>query len=61
MCELARVSRAAFYWSLPEQVPVKESTEVGSATLGVALEHRRRSGYRRVTAELKPRGCGSTA
>jgi putative transposase len=56
MCELARVSRAGFYRSLKEQVPVEESMEVRSAIQRIALEHRRRYGYRRVTAELKRRG-----
>ena len=31
MCKLARVSRAGFYRSLQEQVPVEESMEVRSA------------------------------
>jgi hypothetical protein len=31
MCELAQVSRAGFYRSLQEQVPVEESMEVRSA------------------------------
>jgi putative transposase len=56
MCELARVSRAGFYRSLQEQEPVEESMEVRSAIQRIALEHRRRYGYRRVTAELKRRG-----
>ena len=56
MCELARVSRAGFYRSLQEQVPVEESMEVRSEIQRVALEHRRRYGYRRVTAELRRRG-----
>ena len=56
MCQLARVSRAGFYRSLQDQVPVEESMEVRSAIQRIALEHRRRYGYRRVTAEL--RRCG---
>jgi putative transposase len=56
MCQLARVSRASFYRSLKEQVPLEESMEVRSAIQQVALEHRRRYGYRRVTAELRRRG-----
>jgi len=56
MCQLARVSRAGFYRSLQEQVPLEESMEVRSAIEQVALEHRRRYGYRRVTAELRRRG-----
>jgi transposase InsO family protein len=56
MCQLARVSRAGFYRSLHERVPAEESMEVRSAIQQVALEHRRRYGYRRVTAELRRRG-----
>ena len=56
MCELARVSRAGFYRSLQERVPLEESMEVRSAVQQIALEHRRRYGYRRVTKELRRRG-----
>ena len=56
MCELARVSRAGFYRSLKDRVPMEESMEVRSAIQQIALEHRRRYGYRRVTAELRRRG-----
>ena len=56
MCELARVSRAGFYRSLREQRPVEEEMEVRSAIQQIALEHRRRYGYRRITAELHRRG-----
>ena len=56
MCQLARVSRAGFYRSLQEQMPVEEDMEVRSAIQTVALEHRRRYGYRRITAELRRRG-----
>ena len=56
MCELARVSRAGFYRSLQEREPLEESMEVRSAIQRIALEHRRRYGYRRVTAELRRRG-----
>ena len=56
MCQLARVSRAGLYRSLQEQTPREESMEVRSAIEQVALEHRRRYGYRRVTAELRRRG-----
>jgi transposase InsO family protein len=56
MCELARVSRAGFYRSLGERAPLEESMEVRSAIQQVALEHRRRYGYRRVTKELRRRG-----
>ena len=56
MCLLARVSRAGFYRFLKERQPREEDTEVRSAIQQIALEHRRRYGYRRVTAELKRRG-----
>ena len=56
MCQLAQVSRAGFYRSLQEQQPVEEEMEVRSAIQQIALEHRRRYGYRRITAELRRRG-----
>jgi transposase InsO family protein len=56
MCELARVSRASFYRSLKEQRPAEEETEVRAAVQQIALEHRRRYGYRRICAELRRRG-----
>jgi putative transposase len=52
MCELARVSRASFYRSFHKQQPVAEELEVRSA---IAIEHRRRYGYRRIPAELRRR------
>jgi putative transposase len=56
MCELSRVSRAGFYRSLQESAPDEEDVEVRSVIQQIALEHRRRYGYRRVTAELRRRG-----
>jgi transposase InsO family protein len=56
MCQLARVSRAGFYRFLREHLPREEETEVRSTIQQVALQHRHRYGYRRVTAELKRRG-----
>jgi putative transposase len=56
MCELARVSRAGFYRSLREQRPVEEEMEVRSAIQQIALGHRRRYGYRRISADLRRRG-----
>ena len=56
MCQLAQVSRADFYRSLQERVPVEEEMEVRSTIQQIVLEHRRRYGYRRVTAELRRRG-----
>ena len=56
MCYLAEVSRAGLYRFLKERVPVEEDMEVRSAIQEIALEHRRRYGYRRITAELRRRG-----
>ena len=56
MCQLAQVSRAGFYRSLQEQRPVEEEIEVRSAIQQIAIEHRRRYGYRRISAELRRRG-----
>jgi putative transposase len=56
MCQLAQVSRAGFYRSLQAKQPVAEEMEVRSTIQQIALEHRRRYGYRRVTAELRRRG-----
>ena len=56
MCQLVGVSRAGFYRSLQEQEPVQEGMEVRSAMQQIAVEHRRRYGYRRITAELRRRG-----
>ncbi len=56
MCQLVPVSRRSFYRSLKEQQPAEEELEVRSAIQQIALEHRRRYGYRRITAELQRRG-----
>src|SRR5262249_1982055 len=56
MCQLAPVSRAGFYRSLQEQQPEDEAMEVRAAIQQIALEHRRRYGYRRLTAGLRRRG-----
>jgi putative transposase len=56
MCELTRVSRASFYRSLKERQPAEEETEVRTTIQQIALEHRRRYGYRRICAELRRRG-----
>jgi len=56
MCLLVRVSRVGFYRFLQERRPHEEETEVKSTIRQIALEHRRRYGYRRVAAELKRRG-----
>lgn len=56
MCLLAGVSRASFYRSLAEYHPEAEDMEVRSTIQQIALAHRRRYGYRRITAELRRRG-----
>ena len=56
MCQLAQVSRAGFYRSLQEQQPLQEEMEVRSTIQQIVLAHRRRYGYRRVTAELRRQG-----
>lgn len=56
MCQLAQVSRAGFYRSLQAYQPMEEDMDVRSAIQGIAVAHRRRYGYRRITAELRRRG-----
>jgi transposase InsO family protein len=56
MCQLASVSRRSFYRLLKQRQPTEEEMEVRSAIQTIALEHRRRYGYRRITAELRRRG-----
>jgi len=56
MCYLAQVSRAGFYRSWAEQMPQEEEMELRAVVQEMALEHRRRYGYRRMTAELRRRG-----
>jgi transposase InsO family protein len=56
LCQMVPVSRRSFYRSLKEQQPVEEEMEVRSAIQQIAIEHRRRYGYRRITAELHRRG-----
>jgi putative transposase len=56
MCCLAQVSRAGFYRSLVERAPAEEELEVRSAIQKIAIEHGRRYGYRRITAELRRQG-----
>jgi putative transposase len=56
MCQLAGVSRAGFYRSLQGRAPVAEDMEVRSVIQQITVEHRRRYGYRRITAELRRRG-----
>jgi putative transposase len=56
MCHLAYVSRAGFYRSLQEREPVEEDMQVRSAIQQIFTEHKRRYGYRRISAELRRRG-----
>ena len=56
MCQLVPVSRAGFYRSLHEVQPVEEAMRVRAEIQEIALAHRRRYGYRRITAELRRRG-----
>src|SRR6266852_9053391 len=57
ICELARVSRASFYRSFQEQHPVEEEMEVRSAIQQIAVEHRRRYGYRRIAQNCGGEAC----
>jgi len=56
MCPLAQVSRAGYYRFFQEKAPEEEAMEVRAAVQQIVLQHRRRYGYRRVTAELRRRG-----
>jgi putative transposase len=56
MCQLVQVSRAGFYRWLQEPQAVEEEMEMRSLIQEIVLEHRRRYGYRRVSAELRRRG-----
>jgi putative transposase len=56
MCQAAFVSRAGYYRNLAEQAPDEEQMAVRAAIQDIALSHRRRYGYRRVSAELRRRG-----
>jgi transposase InsO family protein len=56
MCQLAEVSRVGYYRRLQQQAPEEEAMVVRAAVQQIALQHRRRYGYRRVTAELRRQG-----
>jgi transposase InsO family protein len=56
MCQLAGVSRAGFYRSLEEREPVRVEMRVRAEIQQIFVEHKRRYGYRRVSAELRRRG-----
>jgi putative transposase len=56
MCKLAGVSRASYYRFLEEEEPMEQEMEVRSAMQQIALEHKRRYGYRRMKRALKEQG-----
>ncbi len=56
MCWLAGVSRAGYYRSLAQADPAEEQQHVRAAIQEIALQHRRRYGYRRIARELRERG-----
>lgn len=56
MCVLATVSRAGFYRSFHQGEPDVEEMELRSTIQAIAIEHKFRYGYRRLTAELRYRG-----
>jgi putative transposase len=56
MCRVSGVSRAGFYRCFEERMPAEEEMEVRAAIQQIAVEHRRRYGYRRIAAELRRRG-----
>ena len=56
MCRLAGVSRAGFYRQLEPSYGVEQDMKLRSEMQRIALQHRRRYGYRRITAELQQRG-----
>jgi putative transposase len=56
MCQFAQVSRAGFYRRWREKQPQEEEMAVRSEIQRIALEHRRRYGYPRITRELRRRG-----
>jgi transposase InsO family protein len=56
MCQLGCVSRAGFYRFLQARESGEEDMEVRSTIQEIFAAHKRRYGYRRVTAELRRRG-----
>ena len=56
MCFLAQVSRASYYRHLEEVAPNEAEMAIRAVIQEVALKHRRRYGYRRMTADLRRRG-----
>jgi len=56
MCQLAVVSRAAFYRYLQQGWGGEEEVALGSAIQDAVIEHRWRYAYRRVTEEVRAQG-----
>jgi transposase InsO family protein len=56
MCEVAQVSRASFYRFLEPRQTVEEGLEMRSKIQRVALQNKRRLGYRRLKKELQNQG-----
>jgi transposase InsO family protein len=56
MCRLTGVSRVGFYRTLEKHYGVEQDMEMRSMMQQIAVQHRRRYGYRRITAELRHRG-----
>jgi putative transposase len=56
MCHLAGVSRASYYRHWEQAAPDEAEMAVRAAIQEVVLAHRRRYGYRRVSADLRRRG-----
>jgi len=56
MCRLAGVSRAGFYRELEQSAGVEQDMELRSEMQRIAVQHRRRYGYRRMRLELKKSG-----
>jgi len=56
MRQLGQVSRAGFYQYFQARAPIDASMTIRSAIQEIALQHRLRYGYRRITAELGQRG-----
>jgi len=56
MCYLTGVSRAGYYRRFQQTEPDQEEMVLRSAIQQVALDHRQRYGYRRITAQLHRQG-----
>jgi transposase InsO family protein len=56
MCQLAGLSRASYYRHWEDTAPDEAEMAVRAAIQEVGLAHRRRYGYRRVSADLRRRG-----